>query len=90
MDWITKIPGTTKVQLSLLMILATSSVLSTGLQISRQGNNTSDESILHSVESLEVGNEKLRVRVTGKNTTEVLMNLKPMLKHWASTSSNVK
>ena len=75
-----KIPGTTKVQLSLLLILATSSVTSTGLQIFRQANNTSEESILHSVESLEVGNAKLRLRVTGKSTTEVLKNLKTTLK----------
>ena len=75
-----KIPGTTKVQLSLLMILATSSVTSTGLQIFRQANNISEESILHSVESLEVGNAKLRLRVTGKSTTEVLKNLKTTLK----------
>jgi len=77
---IMKIPGTTKVQLSLLLILATSSVTSTGLQIFRQANNTSEESILHSVESLEVGNAKLRLRVTGKSTTEVLKNLKTTLK----------
>jgi len=75
-----KIPGTTKVQLSLLLILATSSVTSTGLQIFRQANNISEESILHSVESLEVGNAKLRLRVTGKSTTEVLKNLKTTLK----------
>ena len=75
-----KIPGTTKVQLSLLLILATSSGTSTGLQIFRQANNTSEESILHSVESLEVGNAKLRLRVTGKSTTEVLKNLKTTLK----------
>ena len=72
------------------MILATSSVLSTGLQISRQGNNTSDESILHSVESLEVGNEKLRVRVTGKNTTEVLKNLKEIESYLGTTYSREK
>ena len=75
-----KIPGTPKVQLSLLLILATSSVTSTGLQIFRQANNISEESILHSVESLEVGNAKLRLRVTGKSTTEVLKNLKTTLK----------
>ena len=75
-----KIPGTTKVQLSLLMILATSSVTSTVLQIQSQGKNISEESILHSVESLEVGNAKLRLRVTGKSTTEVLKNLKTTLK----------
>ena len=84
---IMKIPGTTKVQLSLLMILATSSVTSTGLQIQSRVKNISEESILHSVESLEVANAELRLRVTGKNTTEVLKNLSPMLRNLASQHS---
>ena len=84
---IMKIPGTTKVQLSLLMILATSSVMSTGLQIQSRVKNISEESILHSVESLEVANAELRLRVTGKNTTEVLKNLSPMLRNLASQHS---
>ena len=75
-----KIPGTTKVQLSLLMILATSSVMSTALQISKLGKSTSVENTLPVVESLEVGNAKLRLRVTGNATTEVLKNLKTTLK----------
>ena len=75
-----KIPGTTKVQLSLLMILATSSVTSTALQISKLGKSTSVENTLPVVESLEVGNAKLRLRVTGNATTEVLKNLKTTLK----------
>ena len=87
---IMKIPGTTKVQLSLLLILATSSVTSTVLQIQSQGKNISEENILHSGESLEVGNAKLRVRVTGKSTMEVLTNLKPMLDSWAREYSNEK
>ena len=41
-----KIPGTTKVQLSLLTILATSSVTSTSLLISQQVKSTSVESTL--------------------------------------------
>ncbi len=87
---IMKIPGTTKVQLSLLMILATSSVTSTVLQISNQGRSTLEGSISPAVESLQVGNEKLQVRVTGKSTTEVLKNLSPMLKHWGSQHLNEK
>ena len=83
-----KTPGYIKVQLSLLLILATSSVTSTVLQISNQGKNISEGNILSSVESLEVGIEKLRVRVTGKSTTEVLKNLSPMLKHWGSQHLN--
>ena len=49
----------------------------TNLQTGKQyiGRN-----ILPSVESLEVGNAELRVRVTGKSTTEVLKNLKTTLK----------
>ena len=85
-----KTPGYIRIQLSLLLILATSSVTSTGLQIFRQANNTSEESILHSVESLEVGNAELRVRVTGKSTTEVLTNLNPMLNDWAKRTLNEK
>ena len=50
-----KTPGYIKVQLSLLMILATSSVTSTALQISNQGKNISEGNILSNVESLEVG-----------------------------------
>ena len=45
MKWLkeefTKTPGYMRVNLSLLMILATSSVLSTGLQIYNLANNTS-------------------------------------------------
>ena len=87
---IMKIPGTTKVQLSLLTIFATSSVTSTVLQISNQGRSTLEGSISPAVESLQVGNEKLQVRVTGKSTTEVLKNLSPMLKHWGSQHLNEK
>ena len=85
-----KTPGYIKVQLSLLLILATSSVTSTVLQIQSQGKNISEESNLHRVESLEEGNEKLRLRVTGKSTTEVLTNLSPMLDSWAKEYSNEK
>ena len=91
-EWkeIIKIPGTTKVQLSLLTILAISSVTSTGLQIFNRVSSTSEENILPVVESLEVGNAELRVRVTGKSTTEVLKNLNPMLKDWANQYSKEK
>ena len=52
---LTKIPGPMKVQILLLTTLTISSVTSTVLQISQRGSNISEESILHSVESLEVG-----------------------------------
>ena len=89
---VTRPPGPIRVQLFLLTTLTASSVLSTGLQIYKLGSNTSVENTSYKNESLEMAqvNGELRLRVTGKNTTEVLMNLKPMLKHWASTSSNVK
>ena len=87
---IMKTPGHTKVQLLLLMILATSSVTSTVLQICNRGKNISEENILPSVESLEVGNAELRVRVTGNATTEVLTNLNPMLNDWAERTLKEK
>ena len=69
------IPGTTKVQLSLLLILASSSVTSTVLQISSLGKNTSVESISFRSESLEVVDAGGKVKVTGRHTTDLLRNL---------------
>ena len=85
-----KMPGHTRVQLLLLMILATSSVTSTALQISKQGKSTLDANILPSVESLEVAKEGLRLRVTGRSTTEVLQSLKKTLKDLENPYSNEK
>jgi len=90
MKEIMKTPGYIRVQISLLMILATSSVTSTVLQIQSQGKGILEESILPSVESLEVGNAELRVRVTGKSTTEVLKSLSPMLNDWAKKTLEEK
>ena len=76
--WVKEImrtPGHTKVQLSLLLILATSSVLSTGLQISRLGSNTLGGNTSSRGESLEVQDAGGRVRVTGRHTTDLLRNL---------------
>jgi len=92
-EWVKQImktPGPIKVQLLLLTTLTLSSVTSTVLQIYSLGKNTSDENILHSVESLEVGkgNGGLRLRATGRTTTEVLTNLKPMLKLLESPTSS--
>ena len=53
-----KTPGHIRVQLLLLLILTTSSVLSTALQITRTGGNTSDVSISGSLELREVKKEK--------------------------------
>jgi len=77
MEWkeIMKIPGTTKVQLSLLTILAISSVSSTGLLIYNLANNTLVENISGKSVSLEVVRDGLRLKVTGNDTMEALKNL---------------
>ena len=91
--WVKEImrtPGHTKVQLSLLLILTTSSVLSTGLQISRTGGSTLGGSTSRSVESLEVADANGRVKVTGRHTTEVLRNLQRTGNFWGLTVSKEK
>jgi len=88
--WVKEImrtPGHTKVQLSLLLILATSSVTSTGLLISRQGNNTSGVNTSTQNVSLEVAREGLRLRVIGKDTMEALKNLNQIEDYLATRSS---
>ena len=77
------IPGTTKVQLSLLLILASSSVTSTVLQIQSQGRNTLVGNISTRNESLEVVDAGGRVRVTGRHTTDLLRNLMMTGNAWA-------
>ena len=60
-QWVKEVmrtPGHTKVQLLLLLILTTSSVLSTALQIIRTGDSTSGVSISGSLELREVKREK--------------------------------
>ena len=84
------IPGTTKIQLSLLTILAISSVSSTALQISKLANNTSDANTSTNLESLEVSLGKLNLRVTGKNTMGVVMNLLPIESLLETNVLNVK
>ena len=73
-----KTHGSTRIQLSLLTILAISSVSSTGLLIYNQVNNTSEEHSSINSESLEVSLGKLSLKVTGKNTMGVVMNLIPI------------
>ena len=85
-----KMPGPIKAQLLLLTILTTSSVLSTALLIFKPGRSTSVENILPSVESLEVAKEGLRLRVTGRSTTEVLQSLKKTLKDLENPYSEEK
>ena len=67
--------GSTTIQLSLLTILATSSVLSTGLQIYKLANNTSAENTSTNLESLEVSLGRLNLKVTGKNTMAAVKSL---------------
>ena len=91
--WVKEImrtPGHTKVQLLLLLILTSSSVLSTGLQISRMGGSTSGGSTFNSIESLEVADANGRVKVTGRHTTEVLRNLQRTGNFWGLTVSKEK
>ncbi len=60
-QWVKEVmrtPGHTKVQLLLLLILTTSSVSSTVLQIIQMGGNTSGVSISGSLELREVKKEK--------------------------------
>ena len=73
-----KTHGSTKTHLLLLTILATSSVLSTGLQIYNLARNTSVENTSTNSESLEVRAGKFAVRVTGKNTMDLVTNLIPI------------
>ena len=83
-----KTPGYIKVQLSLLLILATSSVSSTALQISRATGNTSVGNTFGRNESLEVEVGELRLRVTGKHTTDLVQSLKKTLEDLEVTISD--
>ena len=85
-----KIHGSTKIQLSLLTILAISSVSSTALQIYNQVRNTSDANTSINSESLEVSLGKLSLKVTGKNTMGVVMNLIPIESLLETNVSNEK
>ena len=85
-----KTHGSTKIQLSLLTILAISSVSSTALQIYNQASNTSDANTSTNSESLEVSLGKLSLRVTGKNTMGVVMNLLPIESLLETNVLNVK
>ena len=70
-----KTHGSTRIQLSLLTILAISSVSSTGLLIYNQVNNTSEGNTSINSESLEVSLGKLSLKVTGKNTMAAVKSL---------------
>ena len=85
-----KTHGSTRIQLSLLTILAISSVSSTALQIYNQASNTSDANTSINSESLEVSLGKLSLKVTGKNTMGVVMNLIPIESLLETNVSNEK
>tara|TARA_R100000329_G_scaffold113234_1_gene92929 strand:- start:814 stop:1032 length:219 start_codon:yes stop_codon:yes gene_type:complete len=70
----TKIPGYIKVNLSLLTILAISSVSSTGLQIYKMVNSTSAENTFNKKENLKVEKEKSLANQIGRSIMEVQMN----------------
>ncbi|AXN58474.1 hypothetical protein KNU05_gp080 [Synechococcus virus S-PRM1] len=70
-----KIRGILKDHLLYLRILTICTVLSTGSLIYKMGESTSVESTSGHLESLEVKVGELNLKVTGKNTTEALMNL---------------
>jgi len=82
--------GSTRIQLSLLTILAISSVSSTGLLIYNQVKNTSEGNTSINSESLEVSLGKLSLKVTGKNTMGVVMNLIPIERLLETNVSNEK
>ena len=82
--------GSTRIQLSLLTILAISSVSSTGLLIYNQVKNTSEGNTSINSESLEVSLGKLSLKVTGKNTMGVVMNLIPIESLLETNVSNEK
>ena len=86
----TKTPGYMRVNLLLLTTLATSSVLSTGLLISRQADNTLDANTFGQSVNLEVVREGLRLRVTGRDTMEALTNLRQIEDYLGTPRSREK
>ena len=87
---IMRTPGTTKVQLSLLTILAISSVTSTVLQISNRVGNTSVENISTKKENLKEASDVLRQSLTGSGITEALTNLNKTLNNLVKINSEEK
>jgi hypothetical protein len=70
-----KTPGFLTDTLFYLRTLTTISVLSIALQTHSLVRDTSAENTFTNYENLEVEVGELKVRATGKNTTEVLLNL---------------
>ena len=82
-----KIPGTTKVQLSLLTILATSSVTSTSLLIRQQVKSTSVESTLCKSVNQREESVKLLLSQNGRSIMEAPQNSKPTYPDMERTTS---
>ena len=72
-----KTPGFLTDTLFYLRTLTTISVLSIALQTHSLVKGTSEESTFTNYENLELEVGELKVRATGKNTTEALLNLLP-------------
>jgi len=72
-----KTPGFLTDTLFYLRTLTTISVLSIALQTHSLVRDTSEENTFTNYENLELEVGELKVRATGKNTTEALLNLLP-------------
>lgn len=83
-------PGFLMDTLFYLRTLTTISVLSIGLQIYNQVDNTLVENTSGHSESLEVNLGRLSLKATGRNTTEALMNLIQRENRWGTSSLNAK
>ena len=85
-----KIPGFIMANPLILAILAITSVTFISSLTLPRGENTLVENISTQEESLDLmvrtrNDEELHLRVTGKNTTAVVQNLKPMFRNLASS-----
>jgi len=85
-----RVPGTIWAPLLTGALLGTTMVLFTRLPVAPRDVLTSEENISGKNESLEIlvelpNGEKLRLRATGRTTSEVLMNLRRMLQSMDGT-----
>ena len=88
MKLIMKTPGFLTDTLFYLRTLTTISVLSIALQIHSQAKDTSVANTFTNYENLEVEVGELKVKATGKNTTEALVNLLKIANSTEIWSSN--
>ena len=83
-----KTPGFLTDTLFYLRTLTTISVLSIALQTHSLVKDTSEENTFTNYENLEVEVGELKVKATGKNTTEALVNLLKIANSTEIWSSN--